>query len=431
MMRWGLFAALAMVAWMLRRVLDPEMSDPAASALVALGCLMIGGALAGDLAQRLQLPRITGFIVIGMLLGPFVLALVSVGDLAELRPFEELALGLIALTAGGELRVASLAREWRLLAGVCAANGLGRLVATAAVLLAIQAFVPLLGTAEAGAMLAGAVLLAVISVAPSPATTIAVVTELRARGRLVDIVLGVTVLTDVLALLLFTVAFGAARGWSGGTGLALADVGHLLLGIALSLAIGAVLGIGLGLYLDRVRRHPELVVLGLVLAAVELARASELEYLLLCMAAGFAVRNLFARAAHPFLAALERSSPPVYVVFFALVGAALDLGVFAAVWVAALVVAVLRGALTWAATSGTAALLGASEPVRRWAWMGFIAQAGFSLGLAGRIAREFPDFGPQLAAVIIGGVVLNQLVGPVLWRRALVRSGEARLATAA
>ncbi len=424
-MRWAFFALLAGAGWTLRQLVDPTALDPAVSALLAFGALVVGGELAGDLVARYRLPRITGYLLMGMLLGPFVVGVVSTPDLGELRLFEELALGLIALTAGGEFRVEALARDWRLLLSITLSHAVLLLLGMAGAVWLLLSWFPLLGPLGRGEALAAAALLGVIAVAKSPATTIAVITETRARGPLVDAVLGVTILKDLVIILLFTWVEGLAHSWVGGVTVDLAVIRGLVAQVLISLAVGVVLGVALGFYLSRFGRHPELVVLGLVLVAAELARGVGLEHLLLCMAAGFAGRNLFPRAAVPFLAALERSSPPVYVVFFALVGAGLDLAVFARVWRVALLVVGLRLVLVWLLTATAAAAAGGAPEVRRWAWMGFVAQAGFSLGLAARLARGFPGLGNALAAVVVGGVVINQLLGPVLWRHALVAAGEA------
>jgi hypothetical protein len=142
------------------------------------------------------------------------------------------------------------------------------------------------------------------------------------------------------------------------------------------------------------------------------------------MAAGCTARNLFPGAAAGFLDALERSSAPIYVVFFGLVGAGLDVGVLAVVGLPALLYAVLRGGATWLLTVVPARLAGAGPVVTRYAWMGFVAQAGLSLGFAARIQRDLPEIGTQLATLVVAAVVINQLVGPVLWERALRASGE-------
>ncbi len=424
-MRWFFVLTVAAVVGLLRAVLGPEGVDATASALLAFGIVMIGGELSGDLAQKLRLPRVTGYLVLGMLLGPSLAGLVTHGDLATLTVFEELALGLIALTAGGELRLEALARNWRVVLGISGAHVVGIFLISFGIFWALLGRGLVLGGLPPGAVVAAALLLGVIAVAKSPATTIAIITETRARGELVDTVLGVTILKDLAILLLFTWASGLASALVKGGGLDAGALGSLVGEMALSLGAGLLLGVLLGAYLTTVGLHPEITVLAVVLVSMELAHTLHLEHLLITMAAGFAARNLFSRAATGFLHALERSSPPIYVIFFALVGAGLDLGVFRTAWVGVAVVVVVRLGLTWGVTAAAGAATGASLPVRRWAWMGFVAQAGLSLGLASRIAREFPGFGSSLAAVIVGAVVVNQLVGPVLWRHALVASGEA------
>ena len=99
-MRWALFLVLAVFSWVARLVGSAAVDDPAGSALLALGCLIIGGVLSGELATRLRLPRITGYMVFGMAAGPHALGLETARDANLLRLFEDLALGLIALTAG-------------------------------------------------------------------------------------------------------------------------------------------------------------------------------------------------------------------------------------------------------------------------------------------------------------------------------------------
>jgi Kef-type K+ transport system membrane component KefB len=151
-----------------------------------------------------------------------------------------------------------------------------------------------------------------------------------------------------------------------------------------------------------------------------------MEHLLVCMAAGFAARNLYPTAAGHFLDALEQSSTPVYVIFFALVGAGLDLGIFSAVWLPAAVYVVARLAAVWVTTKAPAVLAGSGWRVIRYGWMGFVAQAGLSLGLAARLQRELPGIGDSVAALVIAAVVVNQLIGPVLWERAILAVGENR-----
>jgi Kef-type K+ transport system membrane component KefB len=414
-------AGLSVVA----RLLGQAVDDPVGSALLSLGCLIIGAVLAGDLAVRLRLPRITGYLLLGMAAGPYALGLETIADARQLRLFEGLALGLIALTAGGELRLSGLGKRIRPLLTITACHTCGILVAVAAALWALFHLMPA-GTFSAAEMLAAAALCGVIAVAVSPSTTIAIITELRARGELTETVLGVTVLKDLVILLLFTWVNLLAHSWLGGTPFSLSMLPGVAMEIVFSLLTGCCLGLLLGAYLVKVALHVELTVVLLALISAELDKGYHVEHLLVCMAAGFTVRNLFPNVAAGFIEALERSSLPIYVIFFALVGAGLDLQVFAMVWAPALAFVVIRLAAVWLFTAPPAYLAGSGSCVVRYGWMGFIAQAGLSLGLATRIQREFGELGSTVATLIVAAVVINQLAGPVLWAFALRRSGEAQ-----
>ena len=430
-MRWAFFLVLAVFSWTARYVGGAAFDDPAGSALLALGCLIIGGVLSGELAARLRLPKITGYLVLGMIAGPHALGLETARDAGLLRIFEDLALGLIALTAGGEFRIAMIRRRLRPLLAITVAHTVGILLFVAGVLWALVVIVPFFGPVSPAETMAGIVLLGVIAVAVSPATTVAVITDLRARGEMVETVLGVTILKDLVIILLFTAVSAFALSWVDGGALDLGTFRHIVLEISGSLLIGGVLGGMLGLYLLKVGRLAPLTVLLLALASAELGRGSWVEHLLVCMAAGFAARNLFPHAAGNFLGALEESSTPIYVIFFALVGAGLDLGNFAVVWLPAIVYVVARVIAIRLTTRLPAIAAGSGWRVVRYGWMGFVAQAGLSLGLAARIQREFSGIGTTIAAVVVAAVVINQLAGPVLWERAIMAAGEDRKKRAA
>jgi Kef-type K+ transport system membrane component KefB len=423
--RWFFFAVIAAVAWGARLLGRDVVEDPAGSALLALGCLVIGGALAGEVARRLRLPRITGYLVLGIVAGPHSIGLVTVEDHELLHLFEELALGLIALTAGGEFRLEGIRRRLPSLVAITTGHAVGVLLTVGVLMWVGMTALGWMGPLTPGQRLAAAALLGVIAVAKSPATTIAIITETRARGELVDTVLGVTILKDLVILFLFTWVDVLARSWVEGSGTSVAMLRGVGLEVVASLAVGAVLGALLGAYVVRVGRHVQLVVLVLALTSAELSADAGLEHLLVCLAAGFVVRNLFPRAAAGFLDALEQSSAPVYIVFFGLVGVGLDLGVMAVVGPMAIVYVIVRLGATWVFTGGPARLAGCGPDVVRWAWMGFVAQAGLSLGFAARVRRELPDVGPEIAAVVVAAVVVNQLLGPVLWEQAIRRAGEA------
>lgn len=423
-MRWFLFIVLAAFSWAARQLGTTTISDPAGSALLSLGILVIGGVLAGELAVRFRAPRLTGYLLLGMIAGPHALALETARDAQLLRLFEELALGLIALTAGGEFRVDAVRRRLRPLLAITAAHTIGILLFVAGILWLVLGLMPLLGPVTPAETVAAVALLGVIAVAVSPSTTIAVIADLRARGEMVETVLSVTIVKDLIILLLFTLVNAGVSSLIQGGAPAFGEIAHVVWEIGGSLVVGIILGAVLGLYIAKVGRLVPLTVLALALASAELAHQSWTEHLLVCMAAGFAARNLYPRAAGRFLDALEQSSTPVYVVFFALIGAGLDTGIFARLWLPAVVYVLVRGLGVWLMTGFPASAAGSGRSMVRFGWMGFVAQAGLSLGLAARIQREVPGIGEAVATLVVAAVVVNQLIGPILWERAILAAGE-------
>jgi Kef-type K+ transport system membrane component KefB len=139
---------------------------------------------------------------------------------------------------------------------------------------------------------------------------------------------------------------------------------------------------------------------------------------------GFAARN-FSSHGHKLIHSIEKGAMPIFIIFFALAGATLDLVVVKAMWFTALVYFIARFALMWGATTASAKWLREPEKVRKYLWGGFISQAGVSLGLAMMIRSQFPGWGAALSTLIIAEIAIAELAGPIIFKRALIASGEA------
>jgi Kef-type K+ transport system membrane component KefB len=145
--------------------------------------------------------------------------------------------------------------------------------------------------------------------------------------------------------------------------------------------------------------------------------------LLALLIAGFVVQN-FSRQGDKFLHAVEQTAAVVFVVFFATAGAHLDIPLLRQVWPVALALAGARGIVSYVGHRFATRLAEETPVVRRWGWMSLISQAGLTLGLAAAIERVFPELGGGFAALVIGTVAINEMVGPVLFKLALDRTGE-------
>ncbi len=403
--------------------LGADAVDPLAESTLALGFILLFAFSLGQLALKLKAPKITGYLAAGVIIGPFGLGFVSHEGAAPLQLVNGLALSLIAFTAGGELKISRFRPRLKALGFTAAAQFIYTFSFVFALLLPMLYVTRLLGDSFATAFY-GAVLLGVISTANSPATAIAVITETKSSGPVSDIIMGVTVLKDVIVVVIFAIALGfagAAAGGSGGVGLNLAfDVFYE---IAVSLAAGCVVGALMTGYLKITGQNIALFVVGAALVVVEVCISLGIGVLLVSIMAGFIVEN-FSKTGEKLIKGIEASSAPIYVIFFSLAGQGLDLNAFADMWPYAAVLVLARMA---GARQGTIeGIRRAEEPVSvgKSAWTGFVGQAGVSIGFAVIVGQQIPGWGAKISALVLACIVINQMAGPVMMKRSLILAGE-------
>jgi Kef-type K+ transport system membrane component KefB len=393
--------------------------------LFLFGILLLTADTFGALAHDLGFPRLVGYLVAGLALGPSALGIVPPGVLQDLATMKQLAVGLIALLAGAELRVRDLVERYRTIAWILALQTAAVLLGLTALVLALRPWIPFLERLEFPALLFVALLFAATLTVNSPMVTLALLTETRAAGPLAKTTLGVVLVADVVVVLVFTAAFSLAQASLGGTTDSAPEIlVRLLREMVGSILAGALIGGVLTLYLRFVRRELVVFVIVLVFATAAAAQALHFELLLSLLVAGFLVENVAPVRAEPLVEILHVMAVPVFVIFFAMAGADLRLQTFEDLWPLILAVALTRVGLIYAGT-WAGARLGAAEPVvARYAWTGLVSQAGVALGLASIVADRLPRLGLAMQTVIVGIIAFNESVGPVLFRGGLDRAGE-------
>jgi Kef-type K+ transport system membrane component KefB len=391
-----------------------------------LGFLLLAAHLAGEIGGLVQLPHITGFILLGVLVGPSLLGILPRQAVDDFHLINGGALSLIALTAGGELRLDSVRRKLATILSVLSSQIVILFTAVAAAVFLGRSLVPFLADAPPRAALAVGLIFGLGAVATSPAATVAIITEERARGAVTETVLGVTVLKDVVVLVLIALVLPlAAQIADPGVGFSFGTLGEVLIAVLVSVAVGLGVGWLLVQYLRKTSEYRVLVLLMTAFFLVSLGEQFHLEYILIAMAAGFYVQN-FSRQGPAFLRGLEANSLPVYALFFAVAGAELRLDVLQGVWAFALLVIFVRILGYAASTRIGAKAAGDSGPVASLAWMGFLSQAGVTLGIANMVRDRFDVWGADVATVIIAMIAVHELIGPPIFRYALIRAGETR-----
>lgn len=393
--------------------------------LLTFGFLILAAYTVGELASAFGLPHIVGYLVAGVAFGPSGLGVVVPDGIERLTPVSNLAIALIAFLAGAELQWAELRARVGELLRIVAAEQATAFLALAALFYALAGFMPFLADAPPATVIAAALLFAAVAIVHSPAVTLALLSETGARGPVARTTLGVVLVVDVSVVLLFTGALAAARVLAPPVGdVAVPSAGAVVWEIAGAVLVGAALGAAVALYLRFVGR--ELVLFAVLVAffGIEIARFAHVELLLTLLVAGFVAENA-SRHGDALRRAIERSAAPIFVVFFALSGARIDVGAVTPLLPLVLPLALVRGFAIWGGTRVGAAWAGSAPVVRRYAWMGLVSQAGVAIGLAAIVAEAYGALGAALRDLLLALVAVNETVGPILFRRALRRSGEA------
>jgi Kef-type K+ transport system membrane component KefB len=437
--------------------------DDPAILLARFALVLVASWAAGSLVQRVRLPRITGHIFAGIACGPHVAGVATERLASMLTSLDVVCLAVIGVAAGAELRASELRKNPRpTLVMTLAISTLSFLFVLLSVVLLLgpTSIAMLRGLSTWHAVAVGS-LAGTLAIARSPASAIAVLHEMRGKGPFCSHVMAVTIVKDVLVVVAFAlnmeavalsglefhpydVAYSAADGTAGGLGRSAARSAFALMRpfavVAASAACGVLAGVGLfGPALKPARQRPTLsrvlrpaYVLVIASGLYATSASCGLEALLICMLAGATAANRRHDSGERERDALElavRGLMPINnLVFFTSVGCGLRVpAVVDSGLVAAAMTVARTGAVMVACRLGCV-LVGAPAAHKEVMWQGFVTQAGVALGLVRTMERKFPGWGEDLGSLMVACVVVNLLIGPPLFRNAIVAVGESGVA---
>ncbi|MHB8875424.1 MAG: cation:proton antiporter [Myxococcaceae bacterium] len=397
-------------------------SDAGTPVTLAAGALLLCALFAGSVSKGVGLPRLTGYLLIGIAIGPYVLKFIPAEGVQGLELVKGLAVSLIAFSAGAHLHLGLVRRVGKRVLVLCALISLAVFLTSGGALLALRPFLPFLRDLGWHQAVAVSALVATVIVSFSPTVTIAIVQETGAHGPFTEFLMGLVILGDLVVMVGFALAAGWTRASFGGEldlgGLA-GSIGWELFG---SLLIGGLAGLVTLLYLRKVEREVPLFIIALSFVSAEMGAQLHLSPLLLSLAAGAVIANLDAPSCERLKGAIERAGLPIFALFFAAAGAGLNLGALKVVGPVALALVAVRAGTLYLSTRSLARP--GEDNIRKFGWMGLISQAGVTFGLAALVRRAFPTFGSEVEVLIVAMVTVHELIGPVLTRRALDQAGE-------
>ena len=404
-------------------------------AALSMGLLVLGGFLAGELAASIALPRVTAYLLFGIVVGPSLASwlpkgfptLVPQAELNYLEFVQALAVSLIGLIAGSELKIPFLRTAGSRICKMLAFESVGVALCVCVLLVVVAGAVPLLAQRTPNERwFLIAVLTALIS-ASSPAVVVAILRETQASGPFAQTSLAMVVLKDLVLVIVISALLAAwTSGQSQGTAWeATFGVSWHLAG---SLLVGLIFALVLGVIAKRTRFRLDMV---MVIAGFAIALSGKLlnvAPLIVGITAGFALTNLSPNTSRRLFSSIDNILPTTYVIFFATTGAKISLDSLIIIWPLAVGACAVRFVGCWSGLRIGCRVAGASDLERKWLWTSMVSQAGVSIALASEIHRVFAqqEWAVQLQSFMLATIVINEVIGPPLMRLGVIRSGEAR-----
>ena len=382
-----------------------------------LGIILVVGFFFARLIGKIKLPTVTAYIVVGIIIGPSVLGFIPETMLETSGFISNIVLGIIAFTIGQNFLRDTFKRIGRqvLFISIMEAGITWILVTLLFVFLLRQ---PLYISIIFGA----------ISAATAPAATVMVVREYNAKGKFTETLLGVVAIDDAWCLVIFALSLAIARALyahTASTFFMIKTVLNALMEIGGAFALGSCLAWVIHKLSRHTRNKPELLIytLGFLLLNIGLALHLHLSVLLSCMSLGAVLVNLNPNNTG-FFDILKSIDPPLYLIFFILAGAHLQISILASLGLLGIAYLLFRVVGKYLGALLGAQLSHADTPIKKYIGLGLIPQAGVALGVALIAKDQFPEIGGIILTVIVATTVIYEIIGPVCTKIALQKVGD-------
>ena len=382
--------------------------------ILSLGVAIAIGLVFNRIVKKLGLPNVTGYLVAGVIIGPSFLQIIPATWIEELSLLVNVALGFIAFSIGGEFRLSKI-------------RSIGKSV------LIITFFQALMTTlvVDIGLLLffepAVAISLGAIATATAPAATLMVVRQYNAKGPVTDMLMPVVALDDAVGLMVFSISLSIAKLTVASENV---NALHMLLDpikeIALSLVVGALIGavltLGMGFFHSRSNRLTSIICA--VFLGTSVSSLFGLSSLLLCMSIGAVMANFYEES-EKMLDITEHWTPVVFLLFFVISGAELDLSIVPTVGLLGVLYIVFRSVGKYFGARIGSSLVHEHENIRKYLGVALLPQAGVAIGMSQIVVGELPgEYGARIRAVVLCATLVYELVGPLLTKLVLTKAGE-------
>ncbi len=388
--------------------------------LTDLGIMLLFGIFCGRMVKHIHLPNVTGYLVAGLLLGPYFLpalglpfSILSESFVNNISVISSVALGFIAFSIGNAFKFSYFRRVGVTPIVIAILESLFAVVFVVAALLVSGHNAPF------------SLVLGSIAAATAPAATIMVINQYKAKGPVTSTLLSVVALDDAVALMLFSISVAVAKSMEGGkTNVLLAllePLGQILLALLLGFGIGICLLFPMRYFKKRGNRLA--LICGFIFLGIGLADLFGLSSLMLCMGLGATVAN-FSEESGTIMEIADSITSPIFILFFVSSGAALQVSILRTVGGIGAIYIIFRvfGKMFGAWLGGT--LCRADSKVNRFLGPCLIPQAGVAIGLTLVAGSVVPDYASRIRAVVLAGTLVYELIGPAITKLCLTQAGE-------
>lgn len=397
--------------------------------VLMLGLIIFAGTLGGWLFQKLKIPQVVGYIVIGIFLGASGFHVIEPRVISALDSVSTIALSFIGFLVGGELKGQTIKKYGKQFVSIL----LFEAITPAIVVCTLVTVINYAVTKDFARSMSLGLILGAICSATAPAATTDVLVEYRTRGPLSTTVYGIVAMDDAVALVLYTIASTIVSPIIGGKslpfGIQLLNIFKDIFG---SIALGCLFGFIVEFF-SRKLINKESRLLSLTLGALFLctgfSQIFNLDNILATMSIGAFAANFSKTKATPLFNTIEKFTPPVYVLFFVLVGAKLNIWIITPFLGIIAIIYVLARTLGKSIGSSLGAwLTKAPKTVQKYLPYCLLSQAGVAIGLSIAAGNDFPDsIGPQILLIITATTFIVQLIGPIFVKIGVTKAGECGL----
>ena len=379
-----------------------------------LSLILLSGLIFGRAVKLLKLPNVTGYLLAGLILGPYCLKIFTVDLVTSFELISEMALAFIAFSIGAEFKISYLKK-------------LGSTSVVIAIFAALLASVFVtLSLIIIGVEFEIALLLGAIASATAPAATVMVIKQYNAKGPVSEMLLSVVAIDDAVALILFGLSMAVVNSMTNpGEASMTMSVIMPVVEIIGSFVVGVILGILFKIPLKYFRKDSNRLIIttGFVFLASSIASMLGLSPLLLCMSMGAVVVNIVGSAKSIFSLA-DRVTPPLYLMFFVVSGAGLDITILPKVGLIGFMYIITRFLGKVLGSYAGAIITKAPETVKKYLGFTLIPQAGVAIGLSLLASQKLPAYAATIRTVVLAATFIYELVGPVLTKIWLKKAGE-------